>query len=183
GFSNFLWTLWSAWGFKLHADPETWSIAWGILFYASSLLLLAVMSWRNRRAFTAAAPVLPFAALLGAVHRDWAVYASGGLETSCFTFLAILGYVLLIDEHTPRREAWAGVALGLAALSRPEGAVFAFIAIPWILGSRWPRRGPVLAFLTALVVTWAPFLIWRRLYYGDWLPNTFYAKSGYEPWY
>lgn len=183
GFSNFLWTLGSALGFRLHADAETWSIAWGIVFYAASIAVLAVMSWRNRRTFAALAPVIPLAALLAAVHRDWTIYASGGLETSCFTFLAILGYVLLTDEHIPRREAWAGVALGLAALSRPEGAVFAFIAIPWILASRWPERRPALAFVTAFAVIWVPFLVWRRGYYGDWLPNTFYAKSGYAPWY
>ncbi len=100
----------------------------------------------------------------------------------------------------------AGLLLALAALTRPEGVlVFGLTAahlallplLPLLVGgplwapgdpqgargliarlwSRLPWRR-LLIFAAAFLVVYLPYFAWRLWYYGDLLPNTFYAKTG-----
>jgi len=182
GYSNFLWTLWCALGMRLGVSPETWTLASGIFCHAGSVLLLLVFTHaRSRRV-----PVLaiPFAAILAALHRDGSVFATSGLETSLFTLLAIVGYLLLaLGEPTPRRLAGAGVALALATLTRPDGIVFAAVGgLAALVFSR--RRLPaVSAYAIGCLALLLPWALWKLSFYGDLLPNTWYAKSGDRSWY
>jgi hypothetical protein len=184
GYSNFLWTLWLAAGLRLGLDPERWSAVWGILFYVGSVGLLALRSWRRAVASGNATGVIPLAALLAAVHADWQVYATSGLETSLFTFLAVLGFVL-VSESTERspRLALAGVVFGLAALTRSDGVIFAAPAGLFALASSRSRLRAALAFGGAFLAVWIPHIVWRIAYYGDLFPNTWYAKSAASAWY
>src|SRR5687767_1173883 len=83
---------WCALGMRLGFEPESWSTAWGILSYLATLGLLCRFTYirTGRSAFIA----LPVAAMAGALHHDWSIFASSGLETSAFTFLAVAGYYL-----------------------------------------------------------------------------------------
>ena len=99
------------------------------------------------------------------------------------------------------RRRWlplSGLCLGLSALTRPEGYLFFALLALHLLGSRLldrlPGRQPAdpppvaarpallfdgpewLALLLFLSLT-VPHLLFRRWYYGDWVPNTFYVKS------
>ena len=67
GYSNFLWTLWSAFGLSLGADPERWSKIAGIACYAGALAALAWHSWTNREEASGPARWIPIAAVLGAI--------------------------------------------------------------------------------------------------------------------
>ena len=42
------------------------------------------------------------------------------------------------------------------------------------------RRAPALlvGYVVPFLVVFAPYLLWRHWYYGEWVPNTFFAKSG-----
>ena len=83
----------------------------------------------------------------------------------------------------PRWPWW----LALATLTRPEGVLFFLICLSvsmWRVraprgGGRqrevFPYLGWSLLLYAGLVV---PHIIWRVAYYGEWLPNTFYAKTG-----
>ncbi|HVP14925.1 MAG TPA: hypothetical protein VMS88_05240 [Terriglobales bacterium] len=181
GYTNFLWTMLVALGLRLGADAEAWAIVWGIAAYAGAVALLAFHA--RRRAGEAAAFALPIAALLAAVHPDWQRFATSGLETSLFTALLVLGYVLLLARtRTTTASASAGVALALATMTRPEGLIFAALAAAFI---GWFRRSgrALAAFALAFLALWIPFTIWRVAYYGDFFPNTFYAKSGGQAWW
>lgn len=180
GYTNFLWTVWCAVGIRLGADVECWSIVWGLVFYAGSILLLAVHQRRWQLGGTGASSALPIAALLAAVCRDWQIYATSGLETSLFTFLIIAGYVLLVEgEHC----AAAAFVLSLAALTRPDGLIFAAMAGLYVLAIGRPFARSVVSFGVPCLLILVPFEIWRLSYYGDWVPNTFYAKSVDLAWY
>ena len=78
----------------------------------------------------------------------------------------------------------------MASLTRPEGPLFVASCALWLLASqarvRTGRRlppwrslswllGPCLAIIAA-------HYLWRYSYYGEWLPNTYYAKH-VRPWY
>ncbi len=176
GYTNFLWTLWMALGLRLGAGVEAWSqLSSGACYLASLLLLIA----DSRRARAAA---LPLAALGGAVHTDWTVYATGGLETAPFTFLALLGYALATARGARGpRFGWSGLAFGLAALTRPDGVVFAAVASVYAL---WTGGVPAAArFALGFAALFAPHLAWRLHYYGELLPNTYQAKSAGLAWY
>jgi hypothetical protein len=164
---------------------EIWAISWGIVCYAISIALLGAHHLHLRSALGVSTVTFPAAALLAAGHDEWNIWATGGLETSAFTMLAVAGYVViarhLVDGH--HRPIVAGVIFAGATLTRPDGVVFAFAAGLLLLAtarSRWrASAGYALAF--AAIV--GPFLAWRLAYYGDLFPNTYYAKSAAVPWF
>lgn len=179
GYSNFLWTLWCALGMRLGFSPEGWAQFWGAACYAATLILLAAFSYSRRDRVI---PSLPVAALLGALHSDWQRFATCGLETSAFTMLATAGFVLLVTGRGSLPAAGAGVALALGALTRPDGVLFAAVGGGYLLFERPLALRRLLAYLAVLVAIGAPHALWKLAFYGELLPNTFYAKSGQATW-
>lgn len=181
GYSNFLWTLWCALGLRLGFAAEAWANVSSIACFGVTVALLAFWSLRARTARTA---WIPLAALLLAFHRDAALYGTSGLETSLFTMLGTLGFVLLaLEPESARACAAAGAAFGLAMLTRPDGFLLAGVGGAFVLWSSRRRPANVLAFAIPLLVLVAPYLFWKKAYYGDVLPNTYYAKSGQLAWW
>lgn len=180
GYSNFLWTLGIALGMRLGVGPEVWSVVWGVAFYAATIALLCALP-RLTTPGARAPLALPLAGLLAAAHRDWSLYATSGLETSCFTFLVTLGYALAAAHSTP---AWtSGLVVALAALTRPDGIVFVPIFMLYMVLARPLRVRSGLEFAGAFLALWLPYLIWKLRYYGDLFPNTYYAKSAALAWW
>ena len=76
----------------------------------------------------------------------------------------------------PARGSGRRVWLGIASLVRPE--------TPLIAGAlavdRLATRGlaSTARWLGVIAAIFGPFLIFRRLYFDSWLPNTYYAKTG-----
>jgi len=174
---------------KLGADPGRWAIVWGIACFATALGLLARASWWIAHEMEAEWP-LPLAAMWGALHVEWTVFATSGLETSAFTLAAFGGYLLLStaprgeSRFAPagyRRIALAGCVYGVASLIRPDGPVFVVICCAWLLGQRDLRA--VLLFSAGFLLVWGPPTAWRVSYYGSIFPNTYYAKSASLAWW
>ena len=202
GYSNFLWTLWCALGLRLGVSAESWANAWSIACYAATIALLALLTVERRRDARGGPPpdvwgALPVAAILAASHREWAVFATSGLETSMFTLLVVTGYAACVQalreversdgsaagvaDPVARWIVIAGVIEGLVCLSRPDGARFAVVTGVFLLWAlRSPRR--VLGYAIAVAALVVPYAIWKLAYYGDLLPNTFYAKSAARAW-
>src|SRR5262245_541738 len=183
GYTNFAWTMWLALGVFLGCKDvglETWSIASGILCHAGVVFLLALIAWRA----SLGRAIVPIAACGYAAVHHAASLAPAGLETAPFVLLAT---VLLRCSLSMRcvRDAWlAGFVGVLAAMTRPDGALFVAGAGLFVLFDAWSRKAPrmLLAYLTPFVLVFVPYLFWRHSYYGYWLPNTFYAKSGGDPY-
>lgn len=198
GFTNLLWTLWIAAGLRLGTSAEAWAGASGIACHAATLGLLAWRGWAiwqasartGQGAKIAAAWPLPAAAILAAVHREGAVFATSGLETSAFTLLAFAGYLLVCPADPAaataagrrvRRLVAGGAVLALASLTRPDGALLAAACGAWLVAGRDLRGG--LAFAAGFAALWLPATIARVAYYGDLFPNTYYAKSASTAWW
>lgn len=117
---------------------------------------------------------------LFALSASVACWALGGLETCGFAF-SILLLLFILTRHATSAPA-AGFAAGFCALTRPEGLAVAviaglyFVTRPGRGGAR--RLSEYAAVLTLIALAQ---LAWRRAYYGDWLPNTYYAKVGHGP--
>ena len=187
GYSNYLWTSWIAVGMKLGASPEGWSLIWGLACYAASIVLLALIA-RRLSGGTAGAVVVPVGALLAALHPAWSYFATSGLETSLFTFLALFGFFVVTSKGA-RSAAIAGAVFALLAMTRPDGPILALPAGLYVLLAqrgthrRWVRIRAVLFFGVAFAALWVPYTLWRISYYGAFFPNTYYAKSADLAWW
>ena len=118
----------------------------------------------------------------------YACWASGGLETQLFTLLSTLAIGGYLHAVLTEKESYntpligIGVAIGLAALTRPEGYLLCALIglhrlILKIQRREWlPKKEEWKMLLIFLLLT-VPHVVWRRLYYGYYVPNTFYIKS------
>lgn len=183
GFTNLLWTLWIAVGLAVGAPAAGWATAWGLAFYAGVLVLLGRFHLELCRRLGAPRFSLPLGALVAALHPDYHVFATSGLETSAFTFAAFLGYTIVVrgaaDERP--RPVSAGIALGLCSLLRPDGTLFLLLGAGVLLLGR--SRRDVLVYAAVSGSLFLGSTLWRIGYYGDFFPNTYYAKSASLTWH
>lgn len=189
GYTNFLWTLMAAGVLRLGGDLALWSHASGVL-----LGVLIVVGTCRMAGPLIGPPWALVAALLTGTSQSLLLYTArgSGLETGLFTLLALAGggAYLARERLGPGGLAAAGLAFGLAALTRPEGLlVFTLTALHAGLTAVMRQQGgpaerlratlpPLLALGAPFLALFGPYFLWRLGYYGDLLPNTFYAKTG-----
>lgn len=179
GFTNLLWTLLLAAASALDLDLVWTSEVLGV----ASLAVVVLASWRLAARWSSVGVVIPVAAWLLLLMEDVLVWTTGGLETMTAAALAtVMALLLFGGEHTSaKRELAAGVVGALLALTRADGALLSGVMALGYVVVRWPgvrpalwhaarTMGPILAAVVGNVV-------FRVAYYGDWLPNTYYAKS------
>ncbi|UCG31758.1 MAG: hypothetical protein JSU68_08815 [Phycisphaerales bacterium] len=150
-----------------------------VLFVATFLLRRTARVTRNTSLVCVGVPVLFVAASYPLITWCW-----GGLEGPLFTLLSTLGIGLVLTvlegRGGTRCAALAGLAFALAVLTRPDAVVFvavavAFMAVNLCRGQRYAGRN-WLALLVVFGLVVLAHGAWRISYYGDWVPNTFYAK-------
>lgn len=183
GYTNFLWVLLMAASLAVGVSAQSASSALGIASGVGILVALVVLSarlwgWRSSACWLAPAALV--------LSRSFTAWSTGGLATQFFSLLVFVAFVVLFAER--RRESThplgSSLLFGLAALTRPEGLLFAAVAGGFQLLALGRRREfRALAWwlfpLTAIV---AAHFLWRYSYYGEWLPNTFYVKvAGFSP--
>ncbi len=180
GYTNLLWTLYLALGILLGVTPETTAHVTSIACFAALLALLAARSIKQGR--------FPVAAVCAVAHLHMIDFATSGLETSLFSLLILGGYLLLVPARgsaTRRQVGAAGLVFALASITRPDGALLAVIGglalLPEFLRTRDVKR--LLFYAGGFLIVWAPVTAWRIYYYGDFWPNTYYAKSATLAWW
>jgi hypothetical protein len=189
GYTNFLWIVLLAPFARLQVPPEQVAPVLSTLFSFLTILLIFFFP-RLTRQEKEIRPGWLLAPLFLALNRSWAVWATSGLETRFFTFLIFLAAVFAwrTSQNLDRRDPWAaGLCLALAELCRPEAVLFFIVAGGLILGLRLLQGktirsrgdwGGLLVFLGVVLVHY----LGRHWYYGQWFPNTFYAKVN-QPWW
>jgi hypothetical protein len=127
------------------------------------------------------------AGLTLATIPSFVIWVVSGLENSLFALavvtLAVLLFVAARRERvlTAKVALWAGVLVAFAALTRPEGLIYAG-AYPLVLlfGLRKEILGKslrhVLISLAAFAVPFGAYLAWRHAEFGRWLANPSVAK-------
>jgi arabinofuranosyltransferase len=181
GYSNFTWVMLCAAAQALGCDPITFVQVLGVLCLGA---LVFVTAWAGERLLPGKTGFLPLAAVGVALHHHLQDFATCGLETLGFVLLVTATVGVLARAERSRDYALASLLVVLAALTRPDGAIFGMLAgASAVFASLRQRRlGPAMAFALPGLVLFVPFLLWRHAYYGDWLPNTFYAKSAGDPY-
>ncbi len=187
GYTSPLWicTLWATWSL-FGAEPPAAANVLSILFGVGQFALIAAVAFGLRRRDGARAGDVVAIAVVACVvaQRTFLQWMTSGFETAMLN-LYVVGWVLLAFRARERRDTrwlffWSTLS-ALAALTRPDGLVTvgatAVAALP-ALATR--RIRSVAVGLSPLAIVAVHFL-WRRSFYGEWLPNTYYAKV-VAPW-
>jgi hypothetical protein len=172
GYTNFLWTLVMA-GVHLlpfgdaHAPVAVKLISFGLL--AASLWL----SLRLLRVFVPHSRLAGALVVIGVVTCvDVVHWAAWGFETTLLGFLELVFLVCLLEG---RRMTVGWVALALIPLVRSD-ALYLFAADALLALLLTPARRKTAIRLAIALAPFAFHLAFRQIYYGDWLPNTYYLK-------
>ena len=176
GSTSFLWTLWLAIGFLLHVSPPIWAAASN---YAALMVLLGVLvlvapaaGAMDRASATRAGTII-------ATYAPVQWYVTSGMEA--VTFMCLGGLVLLMSLIDSRKATLAFTACAtLLPLVRPEGIVVLAGAVTVAVAVSRQWRSTLVRLLPGIVAATAAALALAgfRLYtFGDWLPNTYYAKA------
>ncbi|MBL8752454.1 MAG: hypothetical protein JNK15_04055 [Planctomycetes bacterium] len=183
GWPLLLWAVWAWFGVEPPASVNTVSMLLGLVQVAIVVFAAAGLRDAAGRRQPFAVGALVVAVVVG--NRTFLQWFSGGLDTPMFN----VGFVGWVVWAFRRRANGCGWLLGwsswalLATLARADGMVLvaatgAVACCEWLQRRRSLQASVV--GLAPLAVVAAQF-VWHFAYYGDWLPNTYYAKIG-EPW-
>ncbi len=122
-------------------------------------------------------------------NRTFMTWLSSGLETALFNFLLTWWIYSGLTARSQRGPHWVASicsSVVLTTLTRPDGLLFLLATLVMLVlhAVEWENRLHIhwhrlrLAFPLLVLPL---HLLWRRSYYGEWLPNTYYAKY-VEPW-
>jgi arabinofuranosyltransferase len=115
-----------------------------------------------------------------AISTPIAVHFITGLETGLHAALLFAATVSRLREQREGGAPWSALLFAAVVLSRPEGIVaFAAVALQDVavrVTTRRIRSADIVWYLVPLL-TYAGELGISRLYYGDALPQTYYAKA------
>ena len=183
GYTNFLWTLILAGLFKVGLQPEIMSRVLGTACAIVTFGVCAFGSRAIRMLDGEPRELSPWDALPGlflAGISGYACWASGGLETQMFTLFVMLGMTFYLSDAEVRPRS--ALAFGLSALTRPEGVFFFVLTVAHHAPIHLRQRrilptAKELRWLLMFALLVVPHFLWRRWYYGYWLPNTFYIKA------
>jgi hypothetical protein len=174
GYTDFLWTVLVAGLIRLGFAAGENAIIVSLLAF----LALLVTVWRLAESKSPSrSPTLPVAAALTAASYTVASFATSGLET----VLAALLVLTALYAAEAGRPVTAGALAVLSVLCHPDHLIFygALGAALALTARSWPARVEVLLrYAIPFVLLFVPYFAWRWHYYGDPMPNTYYAKSG-----
>ncbi|MCI0406674.1 MAG: hypothetical protein L0Z48_04515 [candidate division Zixibacteria bacterium] len=192
GYTSFLWValLDLIWRTFDTAPPD---IA-NFLSLGFSYLTLALVAWVGLRmnlrpALDRQRLLFLFLILTGILsNRTFLAWTSSGMETAMFNFFFNLWLVAAAfgrGENNRRLFVLTGSG-ALVYLCRPDGILVVLSSLLMLYFSLRSRlRDGALDkkwFLSASPLVVAPIhLLWRKAFYGEWLPNTFHAKV-VAPW-
>lgn len=174
GFTSTLWVLVLAGLGWLGGDLLVCARVLGVLAALCTLLVTYRLLRHYLPAGIAPAWALIAPAML-ALNGSFACWAAGGLETPLFVLLAVSGVWSVVE----RRHLLSAMTLALLCLVRPEGIALAgMLALYQLYDLRGERNWVWIASWLSVAGAVTAQLAFRFSYYGDLLPNSYYAKTG-----
>lgn len=189
GYTSFSWQLllWAVWALSDVEPPHfanVLSIGCGVL----TLLVCAAASTRLRdregRPLPVWCRVLALACIVG--NRTFLQWQTSGLETGLFVLVvtawALFGVTMAGRRGTSWWFGWSLLSVA-TAWTRPDGLLFAAATCSClgvaVVTRRTTLRQACIGSSPMLLIL--AHLLWRHSFYGEWLPNTYFAKVD-APW-
>jgi len=187
GYTSFLWVILVEYIWRIFGIIPPRSANYiSLLFSYMTLLLTALMVWKMKlserlNSFRIVLLALILTGIL--LNRTFLTWSSSGLETAMFNFF-LLAWIYLAVFGKNYDDRWRMLLTGVTSLvylSRPDGILVVFGTLIILSGALWVdikrRRLNMWWLLSVSPLVMAPIhFVWRRLFYGEWLPNTYYAK-------
>ncbi len=184
GFSNPLWVLLMVPFFWAGVFDPIWTPK--VLSAGLVLVTLGYLYDASRRILGSRFLSGVLCALL-VTNTPFAVWTISGMENPLYALLAVLMFWFLVRSPARLPEIM-GVLTGLAALTRPEGVLYVlvcplYLAVKLHLQERGDRpdlrnTARCLArFLWPFLLLAGGYEVFRILYFGDIVPNTYHAKA------
>ncbi len=150
-----------------------------LLGFLSTLACVALFLQAARRMLRS--PLVRAGAVLAWSTHAWFMrWSLSGMETSLATALVLAGFVAFTEgERWGARPIRAGTLWSLAALARPEAAFLLFLWFAFLLLDARERESIARLFWGTAppIVIYGSWLLFARLYYGTFWPQTLAAKS------
>jgi arabinofuranosyltransferase len=188
GYTSWLWITLLGWAWSITGiAPPSMSNLLSLCFGYATLYLGYRFVERMELSPRLAVFRISFMALIALgtlTNRTFLAWLSSGLETSLFNFCFTLWIYQAFAPDRFRGNGWVfrlAAAAALTALTRPDGLLVAIgtLAILCVELVRQPGTLGMgirkLSYAFPLLAIPA-HLAWRRVTYGEWLPNTYYAK-------
>lgn len=182
GYTNFLWAVTLGLLGKLGIQIPFAGLMLNLLAFAIAVAAVAVTVAR-------AAPGgarIPWGAIAVASSLAFVTFASSGLETMPAAMFVALG-MLASTSSRVGAPLFSSVMLVCAAMSRPDHILYGFaMGLGVLAEALWERRAIVqraAMFAGPWLLIFVPYWLIRWRVYGDFYPNTYYAKSGGEAYW
>ena len=185
GYTNFLWVVlldivWRISGMEPPDSANYLSLIFSVLSLVLGLLMVFQLSWRKGLKWFRILFVL-LAALGVLTNRTFLAWTSSGLETAMFNFFVLLWLYcsFYIVPGTIRWSLAIATAAACSYLTRPDGLLFVtatllLLMIYFVINGTHGLTKKLAAGIPLLSVPL--HFIWRKNVYGEWLPNSYYAK-------
>jgi len=188
GYTNFLWVIIMSVFKKFGIDLLTGARIISLISAVGMILLTYFISVQIFEMF---GPVSFLSAYLVAINPGFVLWSFSGMETLFFSFTVLSGLtcVLLYLQKGRVLLLYSSSLLFLiASLTRPEGVLFFAGSFLFMLifnrqnaSESFTHRLKKLALpVVIFMAAYGYYFNWRYGYYGQLLPNTFYAKTGFE---
>jgi arabinofuranosyltransferase len=190
GYTSFLWivVLDLVWRFAGVEPPDASNfislVCAGLTLGIGSWWILTIV-WSGRFA-PYRTGFLALILLATLTNRTFLAWTSSGLETALFNLLLTSWFCLCLSLRTWDQAGSISLLSTLAALTaltRPDGLILlpatcAIAGASAIFGTQsrkqWFKLSAALLPMSAVFA----HIFWRKQFYGEWLPNTYYAKVG-----
>ncbi len=181
GATSFLWTLIVALAYLAAPNaPELPIIALSAGLTTAAVFATLSLTALEARIFGAPQRPAIFAAAFALIALPgfffWSVFTMMELALWSATLLVLVWRLARLVERPKPWSLGVIAAAALLPLIRPEGAAMALglLVLAALLMGRWPRG--LIAAIIATVATTAGLVLFRLIYFGYPVPNTFYAK-------
>ncbi|MCX6645749.1 MAG: hypothetical protein NTY09_05250 [bacterium] len=179
GFSNPVWvfllTATSFFGINTEFAGRCLGLLFGALTLIELILLFNVLNRKNNTiGFLAALCVATTPAVL--------FWFQAGLENALYLYLIVLSLRLVLDEDRDDEQfPYSWIPLALVTMTRPEGIIFPVMAGLWKYdrsanNSTEKARTTYFTWLFIVAICLLFFFTWRQIVFGEWVPNTYFAK-------
>ncbi len=171
GYSNFLYVLLLSPAARVFTDVSLYffSAFLNIVLGAASLLVFHYQCQKRLGGTYAAIAVLLFA-----LFPPLWLWAAAGMETLLVLLLMLLIFASVDQLHSRDALPILCISLVLSILARADGFVLvAIVGLYLLLKRQWRVLWAVGITVSFTLIV---YIGWRYSYYGDVLPNTFYAK-------
>jgi len=176
GCTSPLWVALIAAGMALGLDGIVVARVLGLAATLTSVVLMLKLMRRSLRT-----PALAAAATIAWAAHAWMLrWSLSGMETALAVALTLAGFVAFTEgKQWGARPVRSGTWWAFAALARPEAALLLLLWGICLLADTENRPGirRLLYGAAPPILIYGAWLVFARLYFGTWLPQTLAAKA------